>query len=56
MSRKSWTPGRVIWWMIVGGLLAITAAGLLEFQPLLLLGGIVTGLGMLLGAIRIMSK
>lgn len=55
-KKKSWGPGRVIFWMIVGGLLGIIAAGLLESQLLLTISGGVTGVGFLLGAIRLMFK
>lgn len=42
--------------MIIGGLLGIIAAGLLESQLLLTISGGITGVGMLLGAIRLMFK
>jgi hypothetical protein len=56
MSKKGWGPGRDIFWLIVGGLLTIVVAGPLESQVLLVLGGVATGLGLLLGAFRMMFK
>ena len=54
--KKPWSPGRVIFWLIVGGLLGLTGTGMIGNEPAMAFFGCITGLGLLLGAIRLMIK
>lgn len=51
-----WSAGRVFFWMVVGGLLGVIAAGYTGSETMQYVFGGIAGVGMLLGAIRIMIK
>lgn len=54
--KKPWTPGRVIWWLIIGGLLGIILSGFIENSDVFVISMTSVGIGAILFAIRLMFK
>lgn len=54
--KKPWTPGRVIWWLLVGGLLGVIVSGLVENSDIFVISMMFLAIGAILGAIRMMFK
>lgn len=54
--KKPWTPGRVIWWLLVGGLLGVIVSGLVENSDIFVISMMFLAIGAIFGAIRMMFK
>lgn len=55
-SKKPWTPGRVIWWLLVGGLLGVIFSGFIENGDVFVISMMSVSLGLMLLAIRLLFK
>lgn len=55
-SEKPWTPGRIIWWLLAGGLLGVLLSWLISNSDVFVISMMSLSMGALLGAIRLMFK